>query len=149
LGAVVTNAHAGMRWLDREPPDVDEARATLSRIARGGARAGEVIKCLRALAKRTGPELAKLEINDAIRQVLGITGGALRERNIALRTELFDSERAILGDRVQVQQVLLNLIMNGIEAMSAVTERPRVLTISSQPAENDAVLVAVVDTGTG
>jgi C4-dicarboxylate-specific signal transduction histidine kinase len=149
LSAVVTNASAGMRWLDRKPPDVDETRATLSRIAMDGVRAGDVIKGLRALAKRTGPELARLDINEAIKQVLGIAGGALRQHNVALRTELSSGEQLIHGDRVQVQQVLLNLIMNGIEAMSALADRSRVLTISTQPAENGAVFVAVADTGTG
>lgn len=149
LAAVVINADAGVRWLDRKPPEVDKARATFSRIAMDGARAGDVIKGLRALAKRTGPDLRKFDINEAIRQVLGLAGGALWQHNVALRTELLGGEQPILGDRVQAQQVLLNLIMNGIESMSAVADRPRVLTISSQPAENGAILVAVADTGAG
>jgi PAS domain S-box-containing protein len=149
LAAVVTSADAGRRWLNRTPPDLNEACAAFSRIASNGKRAGDVIHSLRALAKRTGPELSRLDINDAIREVLTLVAGTLRQQNVALQTELFAGDGPVLGDRVQVQQVLLNLIMNGIEAMTAVTDRFRILTISSKPVENGAVLVAVADTGTG
>jgi C4-dicarboxylate-specific signal transduction histidine kinase len=149
LGAIVTNANACLRWLNRGEPDLDEAREAISRIARDGMRAGDVIRGLRALAKKSGPDLAKLDIDDAIQEVLVLTHNERQRHGVELRTDLFTGDQPVFGDRVQLQQVMLNLIMNGIEAMSTVTDRPRVLAISSEPAEGGGVLVAVEDTGTG
>ena len=119
LAAVVTNGNAGLRWLNRDKPDLDEARTALSRIVRDGTRAGDVIRGLRALARKSGPQLARLDINDAIQEVLALTRSELQRHGVVLHTELSAGDRPVLGDRVQLQQVLLNLIMNGIEAMSA------------------------------
>ena len=149
LAAVVTNASASLHWLNREEPDLDEARQAISRIARDGTRAGDVIRGLRALAKQSGPELARIDINDTIQEVLALTRSERQRHGVVLHTDLFSGDRPVFGDRVQLQQVMLNLIMNGIEAMSAVTDRPRVLTISSQPVGQAGVLVAVEDTGMG
>ncbi len=149
LGGVVTNGEAGLRWLNRDKPELDEARSALSRIVRDGTRAAEVIRSLRALAKKSGPELAKLDINDAIREVLALTRGELQRNDVVLHTELASVDRPLLGDRVQLQQVLLNLIMNGVEAMRGVTERTRELTVSTTLAKPSGVLVAVEDTGPG
>jgi PAS domain S-box-containing protein len=149
LGAIVTNANACLRWLNRGEPDLDEAREAISRIARDGMRAGDVIRGLRALAKKSGPDLAKLDIDDAIQEVLVLTHNERQRHGVELRTDLFTGDQPVFGDRVQLQQVMLNLIMNGIEAMSTVTDRPRVLAISSEPAEGGGVLVAVKDTGPG
>jgi PAS domain S-box-containing protein len=149
LAAVVTNASAGLRWLNRAEPDLDEARAAISRIARDGTRAGDVIRGLRALARQSGPDLARLDINDTIQEVLALTRNERQRHGVVLHADLFTGDRPVFGDRVQLQQVMLNLIMNGIEAMSAVTDRPRVLAISSEPTEAGGVLVAVEDTGTG
>jgi signal transduction histidine kinase len=149
LGAIVTNANASLRWLNRDKPDLDEAREATARIVRDGMRAGDVIRGLRALAKKTGPDLASLDINDALQEVLALTRSERQRHGVALRTELSAGDPAVRGDRVQLQQVMLNLIMNGLEAMSAVTDRPKVLTISSELSEADGVLVTVEDTGTG
>jgi C4-dicarboxylate-specific signal transduction histidine kinase len=149
LAAIVTQSEAALRFLERGEPDLDEARDSLSSIRQDGMRAGEVIHGLRSLAKKSGPQLAKLDIDDVVRQVLAISRGELLRHNVVLRTELASDERPILGDQVQLQQVLLNLIMNGIEAMKSVAERTRELTISSTLAEPSSVLVAVQDTGTG
>ncbi|HEY1944870.1 MAG TPA: ATP-binding protein, partial [Roseiarcus sp.] len=149
LAGVVTNGEAGLRWLNRDKPDLDETRSALSRIVRDGTRAAEVIRGLRALAKKSGPELAKLDINDVIREVLALTRGELQRHDVALRTDLAAGARPVMGDRVQLQQVLLNLIMNGVEAMRGITERPRELTVSSMLAEPNSLLVAVEDTGPG
>jgi len=149
LAAVVANAGACLHWLKGEEPNLDEARQAISRIARDGTRAGDVIRGLRALAKQSGPDLARLDINDAIQEVLALTRNERQRHGVVLHTDLFSGDRPVLGDRVQLQQVMLNLIMNGIEAMSAVTDRPRVLTISSEPTERASVLVAVEDTGMG
>jgi PAS domain S-box-containing protein len=149
LAAVVTNAAAGLRWLDRDRPDLDEIREALSCIASDGTRASEVIRSLRALANKTGPQFAELNIDDAIQEVLALARSELQRHGVVLRVDLRAGDRRIFGDRVQLQQVLLNLIMNGIEAMNTVLDRPRALTISSEFAETDAVLIGVEDAGTG
>ncbi|HEY1943071.1 MAG TPA: PAS domain S-box protein [Roseiarcus sp.] len=149
LGGVVTNGEAGLHWLNPEKPDLDEARDAFTRIVRDGRRAGDVIRGLRALAKKSGPELAKLDVNEAIREALAVTCGEMRRHDVVLRTELAAGLRPVMGDRVQLQQVLLNLIMNGVEAMRSMTERPRELTVSSRLGEQSSVLIAVEDTGTG
>jgi C4-dicarboxylate-specific signal transduction histidine kinase len=119
------------------------------RIQRDVARAGDVIRGLRALAKKSGPQLTKLDIDDVIREALTLTAGDLRRHDVVLHTELAAGDRPVLGDRVQLQQVLLNLIMNGVQAMSGLTERARELTVSSTFTKPNEVLVAVEDTGTG
>ena len=100
-----------------------------------GMRAGEVIRGLRALARKSGPQLTRLDIDDVIRQVLALARGELLRHDVVLRTDLAADDRPVCGDRVQLQQVLLNLIMNGVEAMRGVTERTRELTVSSTFAE--------------
>jgi C4-dicarboxylate-specific signal transduction histidine kinase len=149
LTGVVTNGDAGLRWLNQDKPDLDEARNALSRIVSDGKRAGEVIRGLRALAKKSGPQLTELVINDAIREVLALTRSELQRHGVVLHIDLSAADRPVLGDRVQLQQVLLNLIMNGVEAMSAVTDRPKMLAITSEAVEPGGLLVAVEDTGTG
>jgi C4-dicarboxylate-specific signal transduction histidine kinase len=149
LTAVVTGGNAGLRWLNRDKPDLEEARDALLRVVSDGTRASEVIRGLKALAKKSGPQLTMLDVNDAIQEVLALTRSELQRQGITLRTDLSAAGQPVFGDRVQLQQVLLNLIMNGVEAMSSVSERPRVLAITSQAADPSEVLVAVEDTGTG
>jgi PAS domain S-box-containing protein len=149
LAGIASNGAAGLNWLNRKKPDLDQARDAFSRIVRDSARASEVIRGLRALAKKSGPQFAKLDIDDLIKDVLALTAGELRRHGVLLQTELAAGDRPVLGDRVQLQQVLLNLIMNGLEAMSAVTERARELTVSSSLADPGSVMVSVEDTGTG
>jgi C4-dicarboxylate-specific signal transduction histidine kinase len=110
-------------------------------------RAGEVIRGLRALARKSGPQLTNLDIDDVVRQVLALARGELLRHDVVMRTELAAVE-PVVGDRVQLQQVLLNLIMNSVEAMSGVTERNRELAVSST-VEQGSVLVSVKDTGAG
>jgi PAS domain S-box-containing protein len=149
LAGIASNGAAGLNWLNRKQPDLDQARDSFSRIVRDSARATDVIRGLRALAKKSGPQLAKLDIDDLIREVLALTGSELRRHGVLLRTDLAANASPILGDRVQLQQVLLNLIMNGVEAMSGVTERTRELMVSSTLADPGSVLVSVEDTGEG
>src|ERR1700733_3625206 len=149
LAAIVTQSEAALRFLDRDEPDLGEVQDALSSIRRDGMRASEVIRGLRALATKSGPQLTSLDIDDVIGQVLAISRGELLRHNVVLRTELASGARPVLGDRVQLQQVLLNLIMNGVEAMSGGTERTRELSVSSTLAEPSSVLVAVEDTGPG
>jgi C4-dicarboxylate-specific signal transduction histidine kinase len=149
LAAIVTQSEAALRFLDRDEPDLEEVQDALSAIRLDGMRAAEVIRSLRALAKKSGPQLTKLDIDDVIREVLALAGGELRRHDVVLHTELAAGDRPVMGDRVQLQQVLLNLIMNSAEAMRDMTERARELKVSSTLAEPGSVLVAVEDNGMG
>ena len=131
LGAMIASAAAGARWLAADPPEIAEARSALDNIAADGKRAREVIARIRALTKRQAPRLELLDINRKILEVLALTEHELRSHDIVLRTQLGEALRRVAGDRVQLQQVLLNLILNAIEAMSGVHDRPRQLTIVS------------------
>ena len=149
LAAVVTNANACLRWLTGPTPNLDEAQAAVARIARDGNRASDVIGRIRALVKKSATEQAHLDINEVIQEVLGLIQTEIRKNEVVLRMKLAPDLPRILGDRVQLQQVILNLMMNGIEAMSAVTDRSRDLLIRSCRYESDKVLIAVQDSGTG
>jgi PAS domain S-box-containing protein len=148
LGAIVTSAGSCARWLAARPPDMEKARRALERIANDGRRAAEVIKRLRSLMKRQAPRKGSLRINEAILEVIALAQAELRRSHILVGTRLADLPR-VQGDKVQLQQVLLNLIVNAIEAMSGVTERRRELTITSSFEGPDAVQVEVRDSGTG
>jgi PAS domain S-box-containing protein len=149
LMAVVTNADTCSRWLAKDPPDLDEARQAAERTVSAGHRAGDIIRTVRALARKATPEMTRFDINATIADVLTLTRGELQRHDILLKTELSAGLEPVLGDRGQVQQVVLNLIVNGIEAMTADRHRPRVLRVSSRMVEPDDVLIAVADTGTG
>jgi PAS domain S-box-containing protein len=149
LAAIVTQSEAALRFLNRNKPDLAEVQDALSSIKLDGMRAAEVIRSLRALAKKSGPQLTKLDIDDVIRQVLAVARGELLRHDVVLRTELAAEDQPVMGDHVQLQQVLLNLIMNGVEAMREVTERTRELTVSSTLAEPGSAVVAVEDNGMG
>jgi len=149
LAAVVSNAQACLRWLALEPPRPDEARAAVERIVRDGNRASDVIQRIRALVKKSEPQMVALDINDVIREALSLEQREMLSRQVSLRTELASALPPVLGDRVQLQQVVINLVMNAIEAMAPVTDRPRDMLIRSQRDDSDEVLVAVRDSGTG
>ena len=149
LAAVVTNAQACLRWLALETPRLDEARAAVERIVRDGNRASEVIQRIRALAKKTEPQMVSLDINDVIREAISLEQREMLSQRVSLRTELASALPPVLGDRIQLQQVVINLVMNGLEAMAPVTDRPHEMLIRSQPHEAGEVLVAVQDSGIG
>jgi two-component system sensor kinase FixL len=149
LAAVVTNGNACLRWLARAEPDLEEARAAVERIIRDGHRASEVIKRMRALAQKTDSQTAWLDLNDVIHEVIALVHSKVRQQRGVLRTELSAALPPVLGDRIQLQQVILNLVLNGIEAMQAVTERVRELQIRSYRYAADEVGVAVRDAGIG
>jgi C4-dicarboxylate-specific signal transduction histidine kinase len=149
LGAIVASAAACERWLAAEPPQMEKARRALERIVNDGRRAGEVIKRIRALMKRQAPQKDWLEINEAILEVIAIAQHQLRGNEILLETRLARGLPLVWGDKVQVQQVLLNLIVNAIEAMSRIDERRRELTIVSTADGAEAVAVEVRDSGMG
>jgi predicted ATPase/signal transduction histidine kinase/GAF domain-containing protein len=148
LAAMMANAETCLLWLDRDQPNLGEARQAVARLWQDSRRAADVVKGLRALARRSDLELESVDITGAIREVLDVLRGELERGAVALHIDLCADDRPVLGDRVQLQQVLLNLIRNGIEAMSEVTDRSRALSISSKPTEQ-AMLVAVADTGIG
>ena len=149
LAAVVTNAQACLRWLALEPPRPDEARAAVERIVRDSNRASEVIQRIRALVKKSEPQMVALDINDLIREAISLEQREMLNQRVSLRTELASALPPVLGDRVQLQQVVINLVMNALEAMAPVTDRPRDMLIRSQRDDSNEVLVAVQDSGTG
>jgi PAS domain S-box-containing protein len=149
LGAIVSSAAACERWLAAKPPQMEKAQRALERIINDGRRAGEVIKRIRALMKRQAPRKDWLQINDAILEVIAIAQHQLRQNDILLETQLAEGLPPVRGDRVQLQQVLLNLIVNAIEAMSGIDERRRELTIVSAADGPEAVAVEVRDSGMG
>jgi signal transduction histidine kinase len=149
LAGIVTHSDACRRWLNRDEPNLDEVRNAISYISRDGRRAAEIIENLRALTKKSQPQFGWLDINGAIQEILALTRSELMQHHLVLHTDLSTGDRTVFGDRVQLQQVVLNLIMNGMEAMSAVIDHPKVLTISSERVETGDMLVAVKDTGSG
>jgi PAS domain S-box-containing protein len=149
LTAVVANAEACLRWLDRETPDLDAARRSVEWIINDGNRASEVIRRVRALANKTDIEKVPLDVNDVVREVIPLVQRELISHRASLRMELKPALPMILGDRVQLQQVIINLVMNGVEAMQSVTDRPRELVIRSRQDETQQVLVSVTDCGIG
>jgi C4-dicarboxylate-specific signal transduction histidine kinase len=149
LSGVVINANASLRFLTAASPNLDEVRDGLQAIARDGRRASEVIGRIRALARRTAIEREFLDIDEVIRDVVALTEGEARRTRASVRTELAANLPRVVGDRVQLQQVVLNLLLNGMEAMHAVVGRPRELVITTCREANDRVRVAVQDSGTG
>ena len=151
IAATVTNAQAALRWLGARPPDLDEVRQALGRILRDGNRAGDVIDRVRGLTKKSSPRQDLLLINEAILEVIALTRAEAVKNGVRVNTELAEDLPLIQGDRVQLQQLILNLIMNAFQAMTGAGEGPRELLISSGKAEEDGrgVLVAVRDSGPG
>jgi PAS domain S-box-containing protein len=149
LGAIVTSAGSCARWLAAKPPQMDKARRALERIANDGRRAGAIIQRIRALMKRQAPRKGWLDVNETIRGVIALAQYELRRNDIVLETRLGEGLPRIRGDRVQCQQVLLNLIVNAIEAMSEIRKRRRELTILSATDGPDGVRIEVRDSGTG
>jgi PAS domain S-box-containing protein len=148
LAGVVANAEACLRWLDRATPDLDAARRSVEWIIDDGNRASEVIRRVRALANKTDIEKAPLDINDVVGEAIALVRRELFSHGVSLRMELAEAPMT-LGDRVQLQQVIINLVMNGIEAMETVTDLPRELVIRSGQDETHRVLVSVTDCGAG
>ena len=148
LTSVVANGSAGLRWLAAQSPNLEEARSSLQRIVRDGKRAGDVIARIRALVQKSRLTKARINLNETIEEVLAIIGPEARQHRIAIRTEFCDDLPPVQGDRVQLQQVILNLVINGIEAMKTITDRVRELLIRSH-LQGGKLVVAVQDSGTG
>jgi signal transduction histidine kinase len=147
LAAVVANAEACLRWLDR--PDLSAARRSVEWIIDDGNRASGVIRRFRALANKTRIEKVPLDVNDIVNETVALIQRELISHQVSLRVELALSPPMILGDRVQLQHVIINLVMNGIEAMQAVADRSRELVIRSGQDETREVIVSVTDCGIG
>jgi predicted ATPase/signal transduction histidine kinase len=149
ITGVVTNAQAALRFLGAASVDLEEVRQSLEDIVRGGNRASSVIDRLRDLIKKAPPRKDRFDVNGAAREVIELTRSEAGKNGVRLRTDFGDGLPPVLGDRVQLQQVILNLILNGIDAMSDMSEGVRELFISTAEAESGSVLVAVRDTGSG
>jgi signal transduction histidine kinase len=148
LSGIVAGADAGLRWLDRTTPDLDEAKAAFKHILHAGHRAGAVIDGIRAIFKKDTRNRTSLDINDLIGDTVVLVGDELRKHRVSVQAEPNEQLPRVKGDRIQVQQVLLNLITNAIDSMAA-NDGPRVLRVRSEVHDGRDVIVSVADTGTG
>jgi PAS domain S-box-containing protein len=149
LSAVVANGHACLRWLMARPPNLTKALEAAERIVRDGKEAGEVVHRIRALFKRVSVEKAALDLNEVIGEVILLLRGETSRRRVGVETDLEKDLPFVVGDRVQLQQVILNLLLNGLEAMDPVLDRPRKIFIRSTRHSHEAVLVEIKDHGVG
>lgn len=149
LAAVVTNADACAIWLASDPPNLEEARVAMDLIAREGTRASEVVRRIRAIFTKGTAERTSVQLNDVIRDVAFLMQTQLAKSEVTLASELAEDLPPAMADRVQLQQVIVNLVQNGIEAMSNVTDRPRRLRIRSERNGDGTALVSVTDSGPG
>lgn len=149
LAAVVSNADACVAWLSHQNPNLGEARAAAERTVHGATRASDVIVQIRSLINKTTPERKRVHINEIIEDTVALVNLQGMRNNVSVAIELTPDLPVVFGDRIQLQQVVLNLMMNGIEAMTAVTDRPRKLLIRSQMQDAGQVHVSVQDSGIG
>jgi C4-dicarboxylate-specific signal transduction histidine kinase len=149
LAAVVANADACVAWLALESPNLVEARAAASRTIQGATRASEVIVRIRSLISKAAPERAHVQLNDVVEETVTLAERQASRNNISIALELSPDLPHVLGDKIQLQQVILNLMMNGIESMTGVSGRPRRLQIRSRVLENDEVCFSIEDSGIG
>jgi C4-dicarboxylate-specific signal transduction histidine kinase len=148
LASIVMNGNAGLRWLARSEPDLEEVRASLGRIVNDGHRAAQIIAGIRAMFRKESTERFAVAVNELICDVVATSLRDLKGRQVSLALELFDNLPPVPADRVQLQQVLVNLITNAIDAMTSVPDRLHTLTVRSESLD-DWVLISVQDTGTG
>jgi PAS domain S-box-containing protein len=149
LSGIITNASTCLRMLAADPPNVDGARETARRIIRDGNRASDVITRLRALFVKKDPTTEPVDLNEATREVIALSLNELERGRVVLRAEFAEDLRPVIGDRVQLQQVMINLLLNALDAMSEVDDRPRQLVIRTESDEGDRVRLTVQDVGTG
>jgi signal transduction histidine kinase len=149
LAAIVAGGNAGLRWLASETPDLNRVQTILQRVVRDGTRASEVVGSVRAMFRKEVQRKAPLNVNDLVTDVLAHLHGELQSERIAVQVDLGDGLTPVLADRVQLQQVFVNLMTNGIDAMRSVGDRPRRLRVAARVVEADGVLITVGDTGSG
>ena len=146
LAAIVTNADACMLWLTHEHPNSDQARSAAERVVRDAHQAGDVIRSIRGLVRKPTPKMITVDMNQLVRDILDLVRGDMLRHKVALETDLAAGGLSAHGDRIQLQQVFVNMLMNGIEAMSTLTRRKRVLRVSTS-IEGSTAVVSVEDTG--
>ena len=149
IAAALTNAETAVRWLARQPPNLEKTRQSIDRVINDNRRAADIVSRIREFSKNASARKEGLEINEVILDIIGLARVPMSDSGVVAKMRLAEGLPHILGDRVQLQQVILNLIMNAIEAMSDVSEGPRELLIGTSEAETDGVLVAVSDSGPG
>ncbi len=149
LAAVVANADACVAWLALENPNLAEARAAAERTTRGATRASEVIGRIRSLINKAVPERAPVQVNEVVKEVVALAERQASSNTVSVQVELASDLPAVVGDRIQLQQVVLNLMMNGIEAMTAVSDRPRQLLIRSEVEGANQIRISIRDSGVG
>ena len=149
LAGVVNNANAGLRWLNNRPPNIDEVRAALRRIVNDGERGSGIIESIRAILKKDDRKRVKLDLNELIRDVMRLTQGQFQRHGVSIRSELADNLPTVSADRVQLQQVILNLLMNAAEATASSSHRERIVCVRSEKHDGDWVRISVEDSGTG
>ena len=149
LAAIVTNGEASQRWLMHSPPDIDEVRSGLQRMIGDANRAGDVIRRLRTLSKRVETERVRLDLNDVVAEAATLVHGEVIGNGVLMRLDLADDLPEVRGDRVQLQQVIINFVINGIQAMAHLDGRPRILWVRSRRTNVDRALVEVQDSGNG
>jgi PAS domain S-box-containing protein len=147
LSAIAINAGAALNWLGRKPPDLEKARISIDEVIKDAHRGSEVIVRIRELFKKTPPHNERLDLNEAVREVIALTGSEALKNTISVRTQLAEGLPSIEGDRVQLQQVLLNLVVNAIQAMASTADGARDLLITTAPSGSNFVLVRVADSG--
>jgi C4-dicarboxylate-specific signal transduction histidine kinase len=148
LAAIVSNGSAGLRWLDRPEPNLEEARVAFGRVVNEGHRAAQIITSIRAMFKKDSGARSPVAINELVCDVVSTSLGELKCRRISLALQLLDDLPPVHADRVQLQQVLLNLLTNAVDSIASVTDRPHTLSVRSERLE-DWVLINVEDSGTG
>jgi PAS domain S-box-containing protein len=149
LGAIIMNGNACKRFLAASPPDIDEIKDGLDGIVSDGNRASDVLSRIRAMLKNAAPERGQVDVNQTIAEVLALTRHELQQHRVSVQADLHPDLPTILADRVQLQQVVLNLVMNGVDAMRAVMDRSRLLTVRSQLDDRNNIVVNVTDSGVG
>jgi signal transduction histidine kinase len=149
LAAVVANGHACLRWLSAQPPGLAKAQEAAERIVRDGTEAGEVVRRIRALFKHAPLEKIELNLNEVIAEVLHLLSAETAKRHVGVELELADNLPDVIGDRVQLQQLVFNLLLNGIEAMDLILDRPKKLFIRTTLKNPETALVKIQDSGVG
>ena len=149
LAGVVNNANAGLRWLNNRPPNIDEVRAALRRIVNDGERGSGIIESIRAMLKKDDRKRVKLDLNELICDVMRLTQGQFQRHGVSIRSELADNLPTVSADRVQLQQVILNLLMNAAEATASNSNQERLVCVRSEKHDGDWVRISVEDSGTG
>jgi len=149
LASVVNNASAGMRWLNREPPNIEEVNAALRRIVDDGQRGSDIIGGVRAMVKKGDGRKVQVDLNELVNDVMRLTEGQFQKHDVSVRVELANDVPSVMGDRIQLQQVILNLLTNAADAVTYVSDRDRLVYVRSEKHDGQDVLIAVRDSGAG